>query len=938
MRFRTFVRCSASVAAFTIAASPLHAQNQQANPQAAAQPDADQPPEGEAAQEDPTQSPEGDAIIVTGIRESLRSQQNIRRNSDQIVDAIVAEDIGKLPDIAVSDTAARIPGVQVERSGGEAGRVLVRGLPDFATTYNGREIFTAETRTVALQDFPAGLVGAIEVFKTSTANLIEPGLAGLVNVRSRRPFDFGPGLNVTGSLWGLYTHQEDTITPNGNLTISQRWENSDGSQIGALIGFSYTRLHYLDSTRSNTDFVAGGGPNNTRFPDVQRLTYGEGDRERPSVNFALQYRPNSDLEFYIEGLWQGFRNRVSDRETTVPLWGGSGFSNVQTRPGRPDLLDSATVTNPFRPDGFQGGTFNQTDTYQIAFGGNWDAGPLRVSWDIAHTDSTFTGSTASVDFAFANRQTVTFDTDVDAEVGGAQFSFANFDPANAANYVYRGFYEEAQEAQGKDWQARLDFALDTGIDLIPTIEFGGRYTDRDAHREFGNRYWNFEGNRIPFSQVPLDYQLFEPGFRGTSVQSGYRNWLSPTYESIRNNLVALRQFNRALGPTQFGIATDAPPAPTAVNTWDASERSMAAYAQVRYEIPLGGEMSIDGNIGLRYVKNDLSLSGTRLVIPAGGGAGVLTPTDIDREFEDWLPSVNARIRFSPQFQARLAYTQTRTRPNFIDLRASGSLDQPPTCLTQTPRPENCFLTGSGGNPFLNPLQSDNYDAALEYYFSRTGFISLSVFHRDLEGFIENTIFQGTLENGTPLRLNGPVNSGSGTIRGFEVQATTFFDFIGLPQFGIQANVTHLDAKADFNYDEGIVNGVRRVDVVNRELLGVSDWSYNLIGIFEAGGLSARLAYNWRSEFPTTYARRGDHLYTEEADPVSRLDLSVSYDVLENLTIFGDWTNILGDPFTSTLTRTDTAAGNGAPTGFVATYPRVVRYEETTASLGVRFRF
>jgi TonB-dependent receptor len=393
-----------------------------------------------------------------------------------------------------------------------------------------------------------------------------------------------------------------------------------------------------------------------------------------------------------------------------------------------------------------------------------------------------------------------------------------------------------------------------------------------------------------------------------------------------------------MGGTQFGVnSTEAPP-PDPVNTWDADEQNFAAYAQVRYEFNFGST-TIDGNVGLRYVNTQLDLSGTQLVIPAGGGAGVLTPRDVGREFEDWLPNANARIRFSPEFQARLSYSRTRTRPSFTDLRASGNLDQPPTCLTQNPRPQNCFLTGRGGNPFLNPLISDNYDASLEYYFTRNGFVALSLFHRDMEGFIENSISQGTTDNGTPLRLEGPINSGQGSIRGFELQGTTFFDFVGLPQFGIQANLTHIDAAANFNYDRGPnAQGVQQVDVVNRPLIGVSDWSYNIIAMFESGGIHARLAYNWRSDFLLTYQRRGDHLYTERADSISRLDFSASYDIFENLTIFGDWTNILGRPFTSTLTRIDTAPNNGAPTGFSATYPRVVRFEETTVSLGVRFRF
>ena len=911
MRMRVLVRCSASIITLVLTPALAHAQNA-----AAPAPAADATANDVAS---------GDEIVVKGYKKALESQQNIRRDSSQTVDAIVADDIGKLPDVAVSDTAARIPGVQVERGGGEASRVLVRGLPDYATTYNGREIFTAETRTVALQDFPSGLIGAIEVYKTSSADLIEPGLAGLVNVRSRRPFDF-KGFELAGSAWGVYTYEKDKIMPNGNLLISNRWAAGEG-EFGALIGVSYTRLNYLDSTRSNTDFVAGGGPAGTRFPDIQRITYGEGDRARPSVNFALQYSPHTGLEFYVEGLWQGFRNKLSDRETSVPLWGGSGFSNTTTQAGRPDLLKSGTVTNPFRPDGFQGGTLNKTDTYQIAAGGSLDAGPLKVSTDLAYTSSTFTGSTASVDFAFANRQTVTFDNNTSNSDGGAEFSFANFDPANPANYVYRGFYEEAQQAKGKDVQARIDFDYDTGISALPTIQAGVRYTNRDAHREFGNRYWAFEGLRKPFSSVPLDYQLFSPGFRGSGAQTGYRTWLAPTYQSIRTNLVALRQFNMALGGTAFGPNTDSAPTPDPLQTWDASEQNTSAYLQAKYEFDLGGDVTVDGLIGVRYAHSDLSLSGTQLVIPAGGGPGVLTPTDIKRKFDDWLPNVSARVRFSPQWQIRLAFSQTRTKPSFTDLRASGTLDQPPTCLSQAPVPQNCFQTGNGGNPYLNPLHSDNYDASLEYYFARNGFITLSIFQRNLNGFIENSVFQGQTPAGIPLRLNAPINSGAGKISGFEVQGSTFFDFIGLPQVGVQANLTHLNAHADFSYDTGVSGGVQQVDVVNRPLLGVSNWSYNIIGIVEVGGFSGRLAYNWRSKFPLTYQRRFDHLYTEEANPTSRLDLSLNYKVFDNFTLFGDWTNILKKPFTSTLTRTDVTPPNGAPTGFVATFPRVVRYEE-----------
>ena len=219
MRFKTFARCTASLAAIAFSANCAWAQDAAVAKESVAETD-------------------GDVIVVTGIRESLESAQGIKRRSDKIVDTIVAEDIGKLPDITVSETAARIPGIQVVRRGGEADTVLVRGLPDFATTYNGREIFTAETRVVALQDFPAGNIAALEVFKSSSADLVEPGLAGLVNVRSRRPFDFAD-FEIAGSVWGLYSKQAGKLTPNGNLLVTDRWDVG-GGEIGALLNFSYT--------------------------------------------------------------------------------------------------------------------------------------------------------------------------------------------------------------------------------------------------------------------------------------------------------------------------------------------------------------------------------------------------------------------------------------------------------------------------------------------------------------------------------------------------------------------------------------------------------------------------------------------------------------------------------------------------------------------------
>ena len=181
MRLKTLVLCSSSAAILAFAGTPALAQDDPATPGSDRR-GADQSGRSDgstdaadAATETPRARTRSSSPACAAASSRRRTSSAIR---EQIVDAIVAEDIGKLPDVAVSDTAARIPGIQVLRERGEAGSVLLRGLDRtfYTTTYNGREIFTAETRSVALQDFPAGGISAIEAFKTSTANLVEPGL------------------------------------------------------------------------------------------------------------------------------------------------------------------------------------------------------------------------------------------------------------------------------------------------------------------------------------------------------------------------------------------------------------------------------------------------------------------------------------------------------------------------------------------------------------------------------------------------------------------------------------------------------------------------------------------------------------------------------------------------------------------------------------------
>ncbi|WP_162254703.1 TonB-dependent receptor [Sphingomonas sp. Root241] len=914
----------ASTSFFILAgAAPAFAQ---ADSTAAAQDAAAGAPDAAAASAS-VQQAEEDAIVVTGLRRSLETSQRIKRESEGIVDAIVAEDIGKLPDTFASSALQRVPGVAVTRGGGESAGVTVRGLPNLTTTYNGRDIFTAEGRYVQIQDFPAGTVAALEVYKSGLANQIEGGIAGAVNVRGRKPFDFN-GFELSGSLNYVHSEQAQREAPNGNLLISDRWDTGIG-EMGLLVNASYVGIEFLDSTREQslvigtTDAVNAPGNAGLRFPDAQGNFLGYGKRWRPSVNAAFQWKPTPELEIYADGLFQGFRSEDYNRWMFIPIFGGMTLSNISKIPGT-NQISSMTVTNAVRPDGYAGSFNGHTDTYQGGGGLIWTRDRLRLSADIAYTDSQFTTSVMNVDYAMASSpvRNVVFDA---AHDGGPTQTFLNFNINDPANYISRGLWQERLRVNGKDWQARTDLSYDLDLGFLKRIDVGLRYTNRKAGRDLGNLYINNEGARIPLTALPgLDVRSTMPGFQFNNVQPNVF-FATPTRDSIRDNITQLRTF--------FGVPAGMPPYNPAEN-FRANEKSYAAYAQLKYGFDLGGTV-IDGVVGLRAVKTKLNIDGFSRV-EATGGAVTFPATSAESEYTDYLPNVSARVGLTDKLQLRLAFTQTRTRPNFFDLRPNTSLGQPvilapgDTCLDPANAGsavcvERLRRGGSAGNPDLKPLTSDNYDASLEYYFSRTGSITAAVFRHDAAGFL------ATVDDRTQpgLRIARPVNLGQTRLQGAEVTFTSFLDIDGLPEwmkgFGLQANGTYIDAKGDLQ-----PNFAATLNNEQQPFPGVSKWAYNLIALYEKPQFSARLAYNYRSEFVNYYS-------LEPLDPTAhavkergrgQLDFSTSITPIPNITLAFDIVNLLGNP----LQRDRQYNVDGD------SYARQILYLERSYSLGVRFRF
>ncbi|MCJ2181272.1 TonB-dependent receptor [Novosphingobium sp. 1949] len=937
-------------------AAPAFAQDQDGDAKARATDESSAPSETkDTASQDLTPEEIENLIVVSGLRKSLETSQAIKRDSDAIVDAIVAQDIGKLPDDTAAESIARIAGVQVTRYGDEANGVLIRGLPDIATSYNGREIFTAELRRVQLQDFPAQALAGIEVYKSGTADIIEPGLAGLVNVRTRRPFDF-KRMVLAGGLRGTYNDQSRKFDPSGNILFSDRWQLGDG-EIGILLNATFAQSTYYNGVRYNNQSITTVSPESQVTPDglgefvfpySVGLYNAGGTRRRPSGNFSVQWAPTSTFEMYVDGIFQGYRGQGYADNFNIDLRGYGDtipqYDDVVLLEGT-NQVKSFTKSGGYPPEIYRSTGKDSTNTYQLAVGAKWETGRATISTDFAWTTSRYTARNWSLDSILDEAPTVQVDFDKD---GGAAFSLVDYDIQDPSHYYWRGYYERLYKASGSGIQWRTDIDLDTGWDFLPKLETGFRLTDRDAALTQGSRYGWTVPLEVPLTDLPSGaLSLTADPFRGGA--QGFTQYLAPARGNIVNAHAALRQYTYealqqlvAANPDDQGYLDAMEAFSTEqvtldpANRFDATEASYAAYLQGKYRFHLG-LVDVDGVIGLRAVNTAGRYSGTsNICVPNADDDDctvVKTPRSTKQNYMDFLPNASMRIKLTPELQLRLGYTKTRTRPDFSALNPALFITQnrlDPTAPVDPSLPAEPNAYGSGGNPDLKPLTSTNYDVSLEYYFSKTGFVSAAVFYRKLFGFINN--YTRRIEDPAYglLEISQPLNAGQGRIKGFELNAQTFFDFLPAPfdGLGVQGNMTYLDGKnrlpvydadaASFTYDGPFVT-----------IPNVSKWTYNAAIFFEKYGVTSRLSYNRRSDWVNYYRQDADNgqftgVSTRARD---RLDVSVSYDLNSRFTVTADVSNILAHPFR-----------NYNQYAYGAYYPVDVRDEGRYFGFGLRFKF
>ena len=935
-----------------------------------------------------------ETIQVRGIRNSLQESMGVKRDSKGIVDAISAEDIGKFPDTNLAESLQRITGISISRSNGEGNQVTARGFgPDFnMVTLNGRTMpgaalpaggGTPNSRAFNFSDLASEGIRSVEVYKTGKASIATGGIGASVNIKTAKPFDAletGFSANIGAkALMDTTNRVGDDVTPEVSgffnwlnesesfgVSLAASVQQRDSSAAGAFV--NQWRVNPFDGTvpqspdPSNPDsgapVVLNNAPANGQlFAIPSDLRYSIADRERKRTNaqLTIQMAPRDDLVATLDYTYS--KQDLFEARAEQSIWMDDRyFTNLTFDDGavktpigitqeRRDLLprdlglaiQELNQVNENKSVGLNL-VYNVNDSLTINFDAHDSSAEGRP--DAPYGTWANLGMGANV----VKGQGVDFSGDF--PIMSVVFDDAARGNLNANGVLDQGdvgtsIFDMRYASQKSDvTQARLDASWEFdegGINFgIESRSMESTSLQSLTRQTLGN--WGIEnpgelpdGFLTPFSFADEfdDYNdngIFSQGFTGSVAQIGA--WAADNYgfELAANNPFAT---NRTV-----------------------KEDIKAFFFEFDVSGELGG-MPYNLLAGVRYEKTDVT-STANISLPSGVawegnndfnvrfGSG-LQDVSVKSDYDHVLPSLDFDLEIADQLIARFSYSKTIARPTYNNLSAAATVSPPsgPTLVTG-----KATATASSGNPSLVPLESDNFDLSLEWYFDSTSYVSVGFYDKRVANFIgteqvEENVFGlkdvtagpraqaalaelnrrglsvndtnlfnmvAAMENGIEfdslsdeefearfdvlpnsddpdlIFINAkPVNNRSANIYGFELAAQHFFGESG---FGVQANYTTVNGDIGFDLTAD-------PSKTQFALVGLSDTA-NLVFMYEKNGLQARLAYNWRDKFLDTATQYVNEPGFTEA--YSQLDFNISYDVNDDLTVFFEGINITEENF------------------------------------------
>lgn len=827
-------------------------------------------------------------IVVTGIRSSLQGALNAKRASATVLDAISAEDIGKFPDKNVGEALQRVTGVQLTRADGEGAGITIRGADPSLNRVeiNGTTALSTTVgggRDVDFRDLPSEFVNRLEVVKSATADMTEGGVGGTVRVITRRPFDNGGKPFLAGSAQAIYADIGDHMDPRLALIGSDTF--ADGT-IGVLLSGTFENRNveshqarttgWTQDTNSNVNGVQGLDLNsdgvNDFFPEIPRYVINRLETRRYALNGILEWQPSDDFKAYAEGNWTRSVQSVTSQFLQTGISGGV-VDTANTVVGPDNTVQHMELTNAPTGTNRLGVSYRNIlgditrTTYNVALGADWTVGKLtltpKISYSKAKAYNNEINATAAV--TGMSRLIVDYDNDQHAP----QIILPN-DPTTTAGINQltiqrRPRYDDQTEKMGK---LDAEYKPDGGV--FTSFKVGGQYRDLTVKSRLFNRQTVLTGGAAnPAVQAQIQ-SIVGLGSLGTSpffntgdlgFSGGYTGWLNMN-QAVADAAGIPDPFAAGGCPTSFDGTCQ-----TYTDTWQVKERNLAGYAQASFGFDVGS-VPVSGVIGARVVNTKVNTSG---YLSQGG---VISPVAYDSKNTEFLPSLNVKAELIPnKLVARATATEVMARPLPQQLAPRFTLDV-------------VGLSGSRGNPALEPFRARQYDAGLEYYINKTSFASLTYFRKEISSFIQNTQEPYTDPTGVIYNITVPSNGSQRvTINGIEAGAQVAFDFIDVPV------IRNMGVVANYTYSKD--SGYEGRDTLSGSALpfpGLSRHAYNVSAYYEDDVISLRGAYNWRSKYLITPTGRGGN--PEFGEAYGQLDASLNVALMPGVSMFLEGVNLL----------------------------------------------
>ncbi len=791
-----------------------------------------------------------EVIQVTGIRGSLKEALNTKRFSNSVVDAVSAEDVGKFPDADVGEALGRISGVAVNRQFGQGQQVSIRGASAqlTRTLLNGHSVAStgwydqqAIDRSFNYTLLPPELVGGIEVYKSSQADLVEGGIGGTVIVNTRKPLDMDANSLFVSAKADYGTISKET---DPQLSGLYSWKN-DSESFGVLVGASIADTNYQ---RNGIESLVGWG-------DIVPTVFQQ-ERERTAINVALQFRPTDALEFGFNLMsldleannanTSVFTMFPDDKATACEQTNASGTCTFYRRSG--------TGANPGWAQTWARKTGMSSDTADFDF--TYEADNFTLSGRLGKTESKG-GTDLTANYGFWLGDAVdyagTYDATGDAiviDIANNSFTHDDFQGQLSS----AGWALKKQPNSDEETYANLDLSLPVDLGAISAIKAGFRWADHSVKQQ-SFAASTLDGNGTS-TIVPQDASAF---YSGTVSAGGGFTLPEPNLNAM---LTDSYSFITGYNEQKQGYGT-------------VEEENIALYVMADFD----GD-GIRGNFGLRYVSTEASSD--YYALDASGVYANSLSTDT-ADYSEVLPSVNITIDLADDVLLRTSAAQVMSRPNYSQMFATSALVG--------------FNDGTAGNEVvnrgnvaLNPFKAFQADLGIEWYFSEDGMFSATYFVKDVStfisteqepgqsvGIIDNNV-TGSCEGGAVgdcWTVSDQINGVGGHIEGLEIQLQDAFD----SGIGYSVNYTLTEASSPAsNYPD--------------ELSVFSDSSrhtVNLVGYYENDDFSARVAYNWRSEY---MIRELPYFYgSREHQDYGTLDFSATYSATDYLDVTFEAVNI-----------------------------------------------